>query len=361
MKKIKLKILLALLVPFVVLAITVPLVLFVGIRSKWYRNRYYFRKDKNSFGGHLCFIWADIHGSYKSRWRMKISLNSWHPHWEIEKQGDGEDGRGFQIVSWLPGVSIYITASGMFPEGWFKDESYNGKIVSYINREYGVSFHHWRIWLEWAREDNGMTKDRGLHYSFSFKDFLIGKHSCRWEILGYESHKIAMYEGAYNVVVFKRRRIDSWQRWLSKKRVQWEVICGTWQPHTGFVDGYNGGWYIGDEAIGQNEYRRDQCFEYRGDKPSGNFINYNGHIFLLDNIRMKLSEKFVPVPGKGENSWDCGEDGTQSILFGVDTPIRTYVDAANAFQASVQKTRLRYGGKDWMPERYNELPVNVIN
>jgi hypothetical protein len=57
------------------------------------------------------------------------------------------------------------------------------------------------------------------------------------------------------------------------------------------------------------------------------------------------SETGVPVPGKGENSWDCGEDA----LYSLSTTAATIDEAIEKFKASVMKTRERYGGKDWMP------------
>ena len=49
----------------------------------------------------------------------------------------------------------------------------------------------------------------------------------------------------------------------------------------------------------------------------------------------------IPVPGKGENSWDCGDDG----IYGISGA--TVEDAiANAVKSAL-KDRTRYGGKQW--------------
>lgn len=55
----------------------------------------------------------------------------------------------------------------------------------------------------------------------------------------------------------------------------------------------------------------------------------------------------VPFPGKGENSWDCGEDAI--ISTGSSTP--TVAGAVGAMVSSVLRNRERYGGKNWVPER----------
>lgn len=55
----------------------------------------------------------------------------------------------------------------------------------------------------------------------------------------------------------------------------------------------------------------------------------------------------VPVPGKGENSWDCGEDATYASSQGADTIEEAIAD----FQRSTARLRERRGGKNWRPAR----------
>jgi hypothetical protein len=47
----------------------------------------------------------------------------------------------------------------------------------------------------------------------------------------------------------------------------------------------------------------------------------------------------IPVPGKGENSWDCGEDAT----YGLTTPASTFDEAISKLFASVSDTAERTG------------------
>lgn len=58
----------------------------------------------------------------------------------------------------------------------------------------------------------------------------------------------------------------------------------------------------------------------------------------------------VPIPGKGENSWDCGEDA----IFSSGSSTTTMEGAIQDFIASVMHTRERYGGKNWQPEKQRE-------
>jgi hypothetical protein len=56
--------------------------------------------------------------------------------------------------------------------------------------------------------------------------------------------------------------------------------------------------------------------------------------------------KPIPFPGKGENSWDCGEDATHSMICSADT----VEEAIGKMVASVMRDRMRYGGSKWRPQ-----------
>jgi len=60
----------------------------------------------------------------------------------------------------------------------------------------------------------------------------------------------------------------------------------------------------------------------------------------------------IPFPGKGENSWDCGEDGLYGT--GFDTPNDT--QACAKFAERVLDCRRRYGGKKCAEEPWPESP-----
>lgn len=56
----------------------------------------------------------------------------------------------------------------------------------------------------------------------------------------------------------------------------------------------------------------------------------------------------IAFPGKGENSYDCGEDATHSMT----CPATTSLDAVMALTKSVMRDRLRYGsGWSYTPEK----------
>lgn len=53
----------------------------------------------------------------------------------------------------------------------------------------------------------------------------------------------------------------------------------------------------------------------------------------------------IPFPGKGENSWDCGEDATYSLC----CMAHNEHEAVSTLVASVLRSRYKYGGKNWRP------------
>jgi hypothetical protein len=59
----------------------------------------------------------------------------------------------------------------------------------------------------------------------------------------------------------------------------------------------------------------------------------------------------IPAPGKGENSWDCGDDGTWSIsgpCAGPDTEWKA--KAVGDLVASCLRSRERYASSSWVPD-----------
>lgn len=53
----------------------------------------------------------------------------------------------------------------------------------------------------------------------------------------------------------------------------------------------------------------------------------------------------VPIPGKGESEWDCGEDAIFSSTFACGT----FSEAVAQFTQGILSTRGKYGGLNWRP------------
>ena len=69
-------------------------------------------------------------------------------------------------------------------------------------------------------------------------------------------------------------------------------------------------------------------------------------------------EKPVPIPGKGENSWDMDEDATHSSTMPVKG--RTPEELIADFKQNSMKRRERYGGKNWLPESAQPSAIKLI-
>ncbi len=67
----------------------------------------------------------------------------------------------------------------------------------------------------------------------------------------------------------------------------------------------------------------------------------------LDRVEI-TPEKPVPTPGKGENSWDMGEDATHGSTMPLNG--RTIDELIADFKKSTMERRERYGGKNWLPK-----------
>lgn len=59
-----------------------------------------------------------------------------------------------------------------------------------------------------------------------------------------------------------------------------------------------------------------------------------------------LKGEQLPIPGKGENSWDCDEDA----FFGSSVGAETIEEAIGELVESALRRRRRYGGANWTPK-----------
>lgn len=113
-----------------------------------------------------------------------------------------------------------------------------------------------------------------------------------------------------------------------------------------------------DILFGRRKHTQKDLSEHYAEIPMPE-ANYPAKIKLFESTwkrpRWPFSEKMIradidmftpiPFPGKGENSWDCGEDATHSMT----GPYSTVEDAIEAMRKSVMRDRERYGGQDWQP------------
>jgi hypothetical protein len=98
------------------------------------------------------------------------------------------------------------------------------------------------------------------------------------------------------------------------------------------------GIYYGRSTIEEYTYTRPRWFSDRKTMAS-----------VTMDPREDNSFKPIPVPGKGENSYDIDEDAIYSMSSTVESGA-THSDAVAEVVRSVLKRRWRYGGKNWRPE-----------
>lgn len=157
----------------------------------------------------------------------------------------------------------------------------------YDGRKLSVGIHGGAFWASiWARQNSWSRDDPWwMHWHLDFLDVLLGdrKHEVV-RVLESRDVRVPMPEGVYDAKA--ELKLESW------KRPRWP-------------------WPL-----------------------------------LVTRLHMDIA-KGVPIPGKGENSWDCGPDATGSITM----PARTIEEGIGGFVGSTLLLRRRRGGRDDYAER----------
>lgn len=231
----------------------------------------------------------------------------------FHSQNLNEGGSGF----WAGRAWLYIRgswATGCI-EWYFGKQAHHLSAYVGIGGEDGFTFHAgipylFAIWLcfsarpmklPYSEYQTGITiheefiwlniwrnemdsRDAWLHWSFDWKKFLLGKQTYENEILNVFHSFVPLPEGDYPCTVQIER--STW------KRPRWKAFT-----------------------------RNYATFKF---------------------------EKPVPIPGKGENSWDMNDDAIFQTSVQLETGNPD--DAAKTVVAKIRQWRERYGGLGWMPE-----------
>lgn len=126
--------------------------------------------------------------------------------------------------------------------------------------------------------------------------------------------------------------------------------------------GWEGSWSTRDFLLGPNIYREDpnprhfdlipvvmpeRTYRWHGsiNRDSWKRARWFRHTISRAHLDAYPGEQ-IPFPGKGENSWDCGEDASHGITWQCETS----TEAAEKIRESVMRSRTRYGsGGSWRP------------
>lgn len=239
--------------------------------------------------------------------RFNISWRCWWVIWkaafrlEVSSRGspgayfsiDGEDREvTFHVSIYV--LSVWFSVRGdMFPRHWFpKQANQFSKEGFYYSgeRELGISFHDGNIWINpWI--DPTEWSEGNKNIVIHVWDNLAGKVRYATRDLSTSHATISFPEGTYELEI---RMFES-----------------TWS--------------------------RPRWFTYRN---------------VRADIKV-LSDNGIPIPGKGENSWDCGDSCTSSLT----TPAETVGEAIGSLYDSVVQTRSRHGSGVRMYQERKNLDV----
>jgi hypothetical protein len=179
---------------------------------------------------------------------------------------------------------LWVMPSGVIPYRWLERHHPDGR-VDYDTRVFsvnvGAEVFRWEWWNradQWSRSDPWWMRG-----SVNYKDRLFGRHAHRTEVTGSGVTVIPMPEGPYPAT--------------------WEQETSTWTRTS---------------RLGR---ARDRVF--------GPLVK--------TSVRLTPG-KPVPVPGKGESDWDCGDDHIHSVGGA------TVEDAVANMVRSALRTRKNYDG-----------------
>jgi len=183
--------------------------------------------------------------------------------------------------------SLWISWSNFKVQSWLSMKTKRRSQKYGNGREIKVYWHEWGIWWTlWGDPDESQSKDPWyvkMHH-WDIREIIFGRSKYSSRPIKQERVVVPMPEGGYPALV--KINEDTWRRprWPFPRRM------------------------IRSELI--------------PDKP-------------------------IPFPGKGENSWDCGEDAMHSLYGPYDTSLKAAIAACE----SVMRDRLRYGaGWNYRPD-----------
>jgi hypothetical protein len=206
------------------------------------------------------------------------------------KQGGEDNIIGGNIG--IPFAGHVYLSTHFLPFGWWP--------ARLRSRETGIKFHSGIVWIDVLRRPHASWLNRRAHTrrqmfdhyraegwsrSFNWRNALLGAPKHSSETLGEHDAVVSMPEGDYPVRV--TLTIDTWRRarWFSKS---------------------------------------------------------------LRRANVEPTERAIPCPGKGENSWDCDEDAT----YGLTCPASTVEEAVAEMRSASMRSRTKYGsGEAWRPSK----------
>lgn len=235
--------------------------------------------------------------------RAWLNLRKGQIHWEwmlgrfecaaYAEIGGGESGRDLLFHIAIPFlISFFLVFESLWPQRltpgkWEPSTIRPGeKWFNPEQRKIGINFHSGMVWFSLWENSHEWSSRQPWWWQFTFNplDFFLGSTRHSEETLQETDAEVPMPEGKYPAKV--RLFLSTW------KRPRWPFAQRIYRAHVDVEGG-------------------------------------------------------IPIPGKGENSWDIGDDA----VFSITTPAKSVSEAIKAMADSALRTRYRHGGGyDWTPD-----------
>jgi hypothetical protein len=204
-------------------------------------------------------------------------------HVHFNVRPDGEGTLGWSAA--IPGFAFYFHLDTPWRGAWLDNITRRPGAKYGNERQIGLSIHDAAIWWDvWADQMERRSKDpKWRHGAFHFDDFLLGRSVYSKREIERRETVVPMPEGCYPATITLTE--DTWKRprWFPTRRLSANVEI-----------------------------------------PNG-----------------------IPHAGKGENSWDCGDDAT----YGMGCAAETVEEAIGKVVASCLRDRKRYGHASTTPRK----------
>lgn len=218
--------------------------------------------------------------------------------------------------------------------------------------------HSWGIELDVGGEDNTLGYSVGIPFIGTFYghfDFLPWSVQRKLKITEQRSTGFKVHDGSIWFELHREAHASYYSRayWRKKtRRERWAIRL---------QDGMHASFHYVDFLLGSTKYTSEPLSEHEAvvHLPEGDYpvlvtleratwtrARWRDKVVMRADVQPMVSA--LPTPGKGTQSYNCGEDAT----FGLTCPATTVEEAVEAMRDSVMRSRENYGsGEKWRPTK----------
>jgi hypothetical protein len=231
---------------------------------------------------------------------LTVQLASWR--WSVGFHIGDHDGKDERGIGFHVGF-VYVTLSGFGPR--VATSLGLKRSRGPTQRHYGVSLHGGAVWVDWAHDYLSATKASGKQRQWMDYDLYGQTPTGGW------TWSWSWLDALLGKSVYSSRPLQGpGKAWVYCPEGRYEAIA----------------------TIEMAEWRRP-----RWPWPA-----------RLRRLELNIPSG-IPVPGKGENSWDCGDDATYGVTMSM-RPGETLVLAIQRFvRECILRDREKYANASWTP------------